>query len=286
MKVWLQPKQYERRYRRFLGKTASQVKSEVLARLAVVIAASESTESNTEDKSDEITLILAALIVWWQYQKPNLTVTIRGLFNAISVYNDNQFRMVIRDVAKVDIPLSARIGIYSGALVTPSWELTEKFGENADIYRQEPYLEGTQKNWEATQTEYIDKVVTTAIADAGLIVRNGLATGVKAAILTAALAKLFDVLSKRVDKFGDDQTNNLDSLLTKLRQISFGLDSYEWETRRDERVRGNPFGLYPNAKPSHYERDRRIFSWSKPPEGGAPGEAPGCRCRARLVMPK
>ncbi len=34
---------------------------------------------------------------------------------------------------------------------------------------------------------------------------------------------------------------------------------------------------------SHAERDGKTFSWSDPPEGGHPGEAFNCRCRAEDV---
>jgi len=143
-----------------------------------------------------------------------------------------------------------------------------------------------QTNWESTQLEYVDKITSGFISDAGLIIRNGLATGAKAQATKLLIEKLYEVVAKRADKFADDQTNSLDIQLAKLRQISFGFNTYEWETRRDERVRGNPNGLYPKARPSHFARDRVIFNWNKPPEGGHPGEAPGCRCRARIVFKK
>ncbi|QJE73761.1 minor capsid protein [Aerophototrophica crusticola] len=48
--------------------------------------------------------------------------------------------------------------------------------------------------------------------------------------------------------------------------------SYVWRTMRDERVR-----------PSHAERDGKVFRWSDPPQGGHPGEASNCRCWAEPV---
>ena len=299
MKVWLAPNQYERRYKRFLGKTARQVREEFLRRLSHIIRHRNlsfeeqfmdrfyvSAQRSISDDSDEIAILLGSLSLWWLSQKPNVTVTIRGLFNAIGIFNDNQFRLVIRDIAKVDISSSSRLGFATGQLLTPTQEIIAKFGESADVYRQEPYLDGTQKNWEATQEEYIDKTMSGAVTDAGLIVRNGLATGAKAAVVLAAVDKLFDAVINRTNRFTEDQVNSLNTQLSKLRQQSFGSDKYEWETMRDERVRGNPNGLYPKAKPSHYHRDGQIFSWNKPPEGGHPSEDYGCRCKARMILPK
>ncbi len=45
--------------------------------------------------------------------------------------------------------------------------------------------------------------------------------------------------------------------------------SYIWRTVGDSKVRS-----------SHAERDGKTFSWDAPPEGGHPGEAYNCRCRA------
>jgi hypothetical protein len=45
--------------------------------------------------------------------------------------------------------------------------------------------------------------------------------------------------------------------------------SYIWRTVGDGKVRS-----------SHAERDGETFSWGHPPEGGHPGEAYNCRCRA------
>jgi len=44
---------------------------------------------------------------------------------------------------------------------------------------------------------------------------------------------------------------------------------YIWRTRADSKVRS-----------VHAERDGKVFDWDNPPEGGHPGEAPNCRCRA------
>ncbi len=47
---------------------------------------------------------------------------------------------------------------------------------------------------------------------------------------------------------------------------------YIWRTRGDSKVRSE-----------HADRDGKTYSWNDPPEGGHPGEAPNCRCRAEEV---
>ena len=51
--------------------------------------------------------------------------------------------------------------------------------------------------------------------------------------------------------------------------------TYIWHTVGDNRVRS-----------SHADRDGKTFSWTDPPEGGHPKEAPGCRCWAENVEEK
>lgn len=62
-----------------------------------------------------------------------------------------------------------------------------------------------------------------------------------------------------------------------------GVKSYIWNTRKDERVVGNPMGLYPVGSADHgdhWSRQGQVFSWGDPPHDGHPGEAFGCRCEA------
>jgi hypothetical protein len=78
---------------------------------------------------------------------------------------------------------------------------------------------------------------------------------------------------------------------------SVGLTMYIWETSGDERVRGNPSGKYPNARPSHYLMDGLLCRWSDSavysqdggktwidrPSGAVilhPGQDYQCRCTA------
>lgn len=49
--------------------------------------------------------------------------------------------------------------------------------------------------------------------------------------------------------------------------------SYIWRTEGDGKVR-----------PSHAERDGKVFSWDNQPADGHPGEAPNCRCTSKDVL--
>jgi len=86
------------------------------------------------------------------------------------------------------------------------------------------------------------------------------------------------------------QISTFNSLTSKIRAQNLGITKAIWVSSRDERVRGNPSGKYPNAKPSHYDLDGVEFDLSK----GAyingqyllPGTVPNCRCTAIMVIPE
>lgn len=82
-----------------------------------------------------------------------------------------------------------------------------------------------------------------------------------------------------------DQTAKLVSQMAQVRQEDAGIDEYVWSTAEDQRVVGNPNGLYPRVKDpevhgNHYERNGKIFKWSIPPPDGHPGNPVLCRCIA------
>ena len=72
-----------------------------------------------------------------------------------------------------------------------------------------------------------------------------------------------------------DQMNKLTGALNQIRQEDVGIREYTWRTSHDERVR-----------PSHRANNGRVFSWSKPPATGHPGEDIQCRCVAEPKFDK
>lgn len=89
-----------------------------------------------------------------------------------------------------------------------------------------------------------------------------------------------------------DQVLKLNAQVTEARHVAAGITEYVWTCSGDERVRGRPDGLYPDAKPSHWELDGKRFRWDKPPiigangERGHPGEYFQCRCTAYPILPE
>ena len=58
-----------------------------------------------------------------------------------------------------------------------------------------------------------------------------------------------------------DQVGKLNGQISKRKMTEVGIDVYEWLTAADERVRGNPAGLYPKAIPSHFIMNHKLGRW-------------------------
>lgn len=122
--------------------------------------------------------------------------------------------------------------------------------------------------------DFIDKVRGVFAKSEGLRVEE----------IVKLLQRVAGASESRARLIGVDQTLKLSSALTQARQVAAGVQTYRWSTSRDERVRGDPGGLYPKADPSHYALEGQVFSWDDPPEAGTdgepahPGEAINCRC--------
>jgi len=185
--------------------------------------------------------------------------TLIGITNStaknISSFHKKQFNKVFKTVLGV------------------SPTLTEKWLEP----KIESFIERNIALIESIPEEYFSKLETT--------IRQGVESGkttkeLKEEIQKAINNKLFD----RAQLIARDQTNKFFGNLNELRQKEAGVSKYKWRTSKELSVRGRPDGLYPNADPSHWEREGVTFSWDDPPEDGHPGFACNCNCYAEPVL--
>ncbi len=130
---------------------------------------------------------------------------------------------------------------------------------------------------ESIGSQYLDEVQQKTM--------EALNSGLRPEDYAEDLQKRFDVTESRARLIARDQMGKLNGALTQARQTSLGIDRYIWRTAKDERVRGDPAGKYPDAIPSHFALEGLMFSWSDPPEPGHPGDDYQCRCRAEPVFP-
>lgn len=105
--------------------------------------------------------------------------------------------------------------------------------------------------------------------------------------LSQQIQEEFNISANRARVIARDQTSKLNGNLNAVRQMNLGIEKYIWRTAGDNRVVGNPVGLYPKGNRmhgNHYERNGKMFEWAKPPEDGHPGEAIQCRCYAEPLI--
>lgn len=104
--------------------------------------------------------------------------------------------------------------------------------------------------------------------------------------LVDRLVQIGGITDNRARRIARDQTAKFNTSISAERQQSVGISKYRWRTSKDIRVTGAPGGPNrPNsAHGNHFEREGKVFSWSKPPPDGHPGQAILCRCTAEPIL--
>lgn len=271
--VPLRPDSSTRQYQRLIRRYVGMLKAELGKYVNNVF---KKDEEGDENRVQEIAEIIAILLLFWQNLKIELPNEIQMLFNKVNSFNDDQFVRMLKAIYKLDI-IKANGQI--GQLLTNPKDVANVLGE-VDVYRLEPFMPTLRKTWQDGQLTYIDESMRKLITDAQGIMTTGVLLAVTTVEVQKQLDAVFVAAENRIHRGVAEQITVLDSSLDRNRQKAFGGKAYEWVTMRDERVRGNPTGKYPKARPSHFHRDTLIFNWSDPPQGGNPGEAEGCRCKA------
>ena len=105
--------------------------------------------------------------------------------------------------------------------------------------------------------------------------------------LVQEIQELTKITFERAKLIAVDQTQKMHGMVTQSRQTALGIEEYVWRTSKDQRVVGNPNGLYPNPTKlhgNHYIRNGKIYRWDSPPSDGHPGWPIRCRCMASPVI--
>ena len=105
--------------------------------------------------------------------------------------------------------------------------------------------------------------------------------------LAEEIREIGKITQERAQVIARDQTSKMNCNINQVRQTSIGIEEYIWRTAEDNRVVGDPFGLYPKGNAmhgNHYIRNGKIYRWDNPPDDGPPGYAINCRCVAIPVV--
>ena len=195
------------------------------------------------------------------------------------------------------------------------WYKTAKTVLVVDLIHFEPWIVNEAKAFVSENVSLITRTGTDALHDISRIIMTGFRQGRRAESLiddimgTDLTPGVFDKVETRAALIARDQTSKLYGTLTKKRQENAGLLWYVWRTAEDERVRGDPGGNYPDARPSHFCLNGKVCRWDDAtvyadsveeakkgnwkarknmPEGPGvelhPGEDINCRCYAEGVF--
>ncbi|WP_306583725.1 phage head morphogenesis protein [Fusobacterium ulcerans] len=104
------------------------------------------------------------------------------------------------------------------------------------------------------------------------LVKEKVEEGLTLKDLSEAIMQTTGVEKARADLIAADQIGNVFAEASKRQFKGIGLKKFKWITAGDKRVR-----------PSHMERDGKIYNWEEPPDGEIPGSAIRCRCIASVV---
>lgn len=201
--------------------------------------------------------------------------------------------------------LAENIGQKTSDWNNKEWRKIMKGVLGVNVNLREPWLNNQLQSFTKNNVALIKSIKDKSVTDIEGILQRGVAAGDRSSTIQKQIQKQFGATRRRARLIARDQVAKLNSDITKARQESLGIDTYTWRTSKDERVRGNPGGLYPSAKPSHFVMDGKVCKWSDPSvyseDGGEtwiprvgkmplvhPGQAVQCRCIAepRFTEPK
>lgn len=167
------------------------------------------------------------------------------------------------------------------------WRRVMKRVVGVDLYGQMPHMKELVDEFVSDNTQLIKKLTRETTNDINRILLDGIQAGDRHETIykrifngTDLEAGRFKKTENRAKLIARDQVGTLNYRLSRERMDDLDIEEYEWQTSDDERVRGCPYGKYPDAKYSHFDRDGKTFKWSDPPPDGHAGQAIACRCTA------
>lgn len=140
--------------------------------------------------------------------------------------------------------------------------------------------------WAEENTALITNLAQSYLSKVTTAVNSGFRDGLSWRDISKNIQAETGVAKRRADLIARDQVATMNMQVTKQRAADLDVKQFVWRTMEDQRVRGNPSGRYPKAKPSHYARNGKTYNWSD--GAGArdtfPGQAINCRCFAANVI--
>lgn len=254
-KKWLPPDPVERQYARELLSLVDTIqeftRTTIFPALPQLVEDASMIHGRRADSwSDNLGRLTTALRIKIDVDGPDERITASRAAGDTSEWNSRQWREIVREA----------IGV--------------------DVFASEPWLRDDLGSWARENANLISTLEDDAVSQVERWTQTGIRNGWRHEDIAKLIESRFDVSRARAKFIARDQIAKLNGDLTKERQTQSGVKKYTWRTSQDERVRGNPGGLYPDARPSHWAREGEAFLWTKAPAGGHPGKDYNCRCTA------
>lgn len=268
--VWRDPRFVEKEYEKFLLSMVRNIEEYVKARIVPLLPIWVG-ENRTDAFDEEFDGIISSMSADFADQATNARPRIVTWGNNAEQFNNQEWHRIINRVASID------------------------------LFAQEPWLIPLMDNWVSENVRLVKNLSGKAIDDIEGTVRRGIQAGKRSKTIERELigtgklvpttkdpfesaASVIKKTKNRARLIAVDQVGKLNSKLTERRQTNLGIDKYIWRNMQDRRVRGNPIGLFPNSTFDHWDREGKVFEWSKPPSDGHPGQPIRCRCFAEPVF--
>lgn len=154
------------------------------------------------------------------------------------------------------------------------------------------------REWAAEQATLVSSIPSTSLGRLSEFVAKHVREGTEVKTIARMLDEQFTIDGNRAELIARTEVAKLNAKVSQDAAQRAGATEYVWRTCEDERVRGNPSGLYPNptktGKPAadHFVLDGTVHSIDDPPvnglngERGHPGQAIACRCIAEYIFPE
>lgn len=182
--------------------------------------------------------------------------TLRNISNALFNVNERNIRQTIEKAIGVNV-------------VPPQSEMSDMLD-----------------SWVVQNVSLVTKMTDEYLVRIQGIVGSGFRSGLSYRDVSKQLQDAVGISKRRATLIARDQIGSLNGQITQKRNEDLGIKEYVWRTVKDERVRGNPSGRYPKARPSHYSREGKTYTW-KDGAGSQdkhPGDGIQCRCYAESVV--
>lgn len=248
------PVRIEQQYAKMLRGIIDGINAELKTRIADELKA-EIAAREDGYRADDLSAVLRAIRSLATNNIPGLSF-VRNIGDSIRSAIDGNWQKAINQAIGVNVAL-------------PGTDMSA----NIDAWAEE----NTALITNLTQS-YLSKITTA--------VNSGFRDGLSWRDISKNIRAETGVAKRRADLIARDQVATMNMQVTKQRAADLEIKQFVWRTMEDQRVRGNPSGLYPKAKPSHYARNGKTYNWSD--GAGArdkfPGSAINCRCYASNVI--